>query len=224
LRSRLPARHSWAAAHEAFLTARGSPLLFSLHRGAYLRLLTADSPLPALSYARAHLHAHSGSHGPALRSLLGALAYLPLPRMAASPYAALAAEAAAPPTALAELFAAAFCGAHALPRAPPLRAAADLGGHALLRIEKGNKVLAMRAARTAAHPELAGPGAGPVPGSKPDWSQAEELPVRAARRAPGTRLLTDGARSSSRSRPRAASTPCSRARSRRSSRARRTRR
>jgi hypothetical protein len=89
------------------------------------------------------------------KRLTACIAYLPLKKLQASPYADLV-----EPSIhldLENLFAKEFCANMGMSRAPPLRVVTDIGGNgALARIEMGRKVMRE---------------------NKSEWTQADELPV-----------------------------------------------
>jgi hypothetical protein len=144
----------WATENKPFLVSRSSSLEFDLHRAQYIHLLlTSTSPVTALTYVREQLCAFQPTHPTELTRLLGALAYLPASRLRTSPYADLLADESR--SILIDTFAALWCASARLPRASPLRVVADLGPAALARIEKGKKVLGVRAG----------------------WGAREELPI-----------------------------------------------
>lgn len=150
----------WTERNRAFLEARLSPLEFCLHRSQYIRLLLATH-LPnvptALAYARANFKPFYHRYGAEINKLMNCIIYLPISRLQASPYADLAS-----PTLhldLEPMFAKEYCASLGMSRQVPLRVVGDIGGGgALARIEKGRKVMRER---------------------KSEWSQADELPVRA---------------------------------------------
>jgi hypothetical protein len=142
----------WATSNKSYLAAHSSSLEFDLHRAQYIYLLlTAPTAINALTYARTHLSPFQPTHSAEISRLLGALAYLPASKLRSSPYADLLVDESR--TTLSNTFAALWCASSSLPRAPPLRVAADLGPSALARIEKGKKVLRSRS-QWAARDEL----------------------------------------------------------------------
>ena len=150
----------WVEGNRAFLEVRSSPLEFYLHRSQYIRLLLATHPpsvLTALTYARANFKPFYHRYEVEINRLMNCIIYLPISRLQASPYADLAS-----PTLhldLEPMFAKEYCASLGMSRQVPLRVVGDIGGGgALARIEKGRKVMRER---------------------KSEWSQADELPVRA---------------------------------------------
>lgn len=88
---------------------------------------------------------------------MNCIIYLPISRLQASPYADLASPMLH--LDLEPMFAKEYCASLGMSRQVPLRVVGDIGGGgALARIEKGRKVMRER---------------------KSEWSQADELPVRA---------------------------------------------
>ena len=155
----------WIERNRAFLEARSSPLQFYLHRSQYIRLLLATHPpsVPAaLAYARANFKPFYHRYDVEINRLMSCIIYLPISRLQASPYADLAS-----PTLhldLEPMFAKEYCASLGMSRQVPLRVVGDIGGGgALARIEKGRKVMRER---------------------KSEWSQADELPVRANKKPP----------------------------------------
>ena len=150
----------WAGRNRAFLEARSSALEFYLHRSQYIRLLLATHPpnvQAVLAYARANFGPFYHRYGAEINRMMNCFNYLPIARLQASPYADLAA-----PTLhldLEPMFAREYCASLGMSRQVPLRVVGDIGGGgALARIEKGRKVMRER---------------------KSEWSQSDELPVRA---------------------------------------------
>ncbi|KAG7092412.1 hypothetical protein E1B28_008769 [Marasmius oreades] len=148
----------WASEHRHFLKSRTSPLEFHLHRSQYIRLLLSThppNPLPAIAYANAHLRPFFHEHEAEFKRLMTCIAYLPLSRLQKSVYADLAS-----PTLhfdLEPLFAKEYCASLGMSRQVPLRVVGDIGGGgALVKIEKGRKVMRER---------------------KSEWSQRDELPI-----------------------------------------------
>jgi len=148
----------WAKRSRNFLRARSSPLEFYLHRSQYIRLLFSShppNPLPALAYANEHLRPFYKDHEAEIKRLMGCIAYLPLSKLQASPYADLASPSLH--FELEPLFAKEYCASLGMSRQVPLRVVGDIGGGgALARIEKGRKVMRER---------------------KSEWSQTDELPI-----------------------------------------------
>jgi hypothetical protein len=111
----------------------------------------------ALAYARANFAPFYLRHDAEINRLMSCIIYLPISRLQSSPYADLAS-----PTLhldLEPMFAKEYCASLGMSRQVPLRVVGDIGGGgALARIEKGRKVMRER---------------------KSEWSQADELPVRA---------------------------------------------
>lgn len=151
-------RHRWASRHQDFLKSRASPLVFSLHRSQYIRLLLSThppDPEAAIHYARVHLGPFHAEHEAELCRLMACMSYLPLSKLQRSPYQDLA-----QPQLhfdLEALFAKEYCANLGMSRQVPLRVVGDIGGGgALARIEKGKKVMKDR---------------------KTEWAQSDELPV-----------------------------------------------
>ncbi|KAG5646642.1 hypothetical protein DXG03_002632 [Asterophora parasitica] len=148
----------WAKANQDFLRSRSSPLEFYLHRSQYIRLLLSShppNPLPAIAYANANLRCFFNEHEAELKRLMGCVAYLPLSKLQASPYANFASPSLH--FELEPLFAKEYCASLGMSRQVPLRVVGDVGGGgALARIEKGRKVMRER---------------------KSEWSQTDELPI-----------------------------------------------
>ncbi|KAL1675679.1 CTLH/CRA C-terminal to lish motif domain-containing protein [Schizophyllum commune] len=148
----------WTRSHRDFLRVRRSPLEFNLHRSQYIRILLSSdppNPLPAIAYANTHLRPFFAEHSTELMRLMTCVAYLPLTKLQASPYADLASPTLH--TDLAPLFAKEYCASMGMSRQVPLRVVGDIGGSgALSRIEKARKVMRE---------------------GKGEWSQADELPV-----------------------------------------------
>ncbi|KAF8077996.1 CTLH/CRA C-terminal to lish motif domain-containing protein, partial [Lyophyllum atratum] len=148
----------WARNHRAFLQSRSSPLEFYLHRSQYIRLLFSShppDPIPAIAYANAYLRPFYHEHEAEFQRLMGCVAYLPLSKLQASPYADLASPSLH--FELEPLFAKEYCASLGMSRQVPLRVVGDIGGGgALARIEKGRKVMRER---------------------KSEWSQTDELPI-----------------------------------------------
>ncbi|KAG6832372.1 hypothetical protein H0H92_002640 [Tricholoma furcatifolium] len=148
----------WTKKNRSFLQSRSSPLEFHLHRSQYIRLLLSShppNPLPALAYANANLRCFYDDHPSEVKRLMGCVAYLPLSKLQASPYADLASPSLH--FELEPLFAKEYCAKLGMSRQVPLRVVGDIGGGgALARIEKGRKVMRER---------------------KSEWSQTDELPI-----------------------------------------------
>ncbi|KAH9934803.1 CTLH/CRA C-terminal to lish motif domain-containing protein [Fomitopsis serialis] len=145
--------------NRSFLHARASPLEFLLHRSRYLRYLTIirdpRGENTAIEYARAFFPPFYDQHEPEIRRLMGCLLYLPVSRLASSPYADLASSSLH--LDLEPMFAKEYCASLGMSRQVPLRVVGDIGGGgALARIEKGRKVMRER---------------------KSGWSHSEELPI-----------------------------------------------
>ncbi|KAG5654513.1 hypothetical protein H0H81_001154 [Sphagnurus paluster] len=125
----------------------------------YIRLLLSShppNPIPALTYAKAHLRPFFEEHEAELKRLMGCVAYLPLSKLQTSPYSDLASPSLH--FELEPLFAKEYCASLGMSRQVPLRVVGDIGGGgALARIEKGRKVMRER---------------------KSEWSQTDELRVR----------------------------------------------
>jgi len=146
----------WCQTNQDFLESRSSPLEFHLHRFQYMHLLLSDYPdssTQALDYIRQVMSRLSPKYFTELRRLSGALAFLPLSRLQTSPYADLTS-----PTIHTDLeptFVKHYCANLGMSQSPPLRVVGDIGGGgALVRIEKGRKVMKDK---------------------KGEWNQAKEL-------------------------------------------------
>lgn len=145
----------WCRDNRAFLEKRRSPLEFNLHRSCFVRLLLSSETKSAISYARQHLKGFYHLYGAEVNRLLASIAYLPLSRLRASPYADLTLPSIHDD--LEPLFSKEYCASLGMSRQVPLRVVGDIGGGgALARIEKGRKVMRER---------------------KSEWTQADELPV-----------------------------------------------
>ncbi|KAF9510400.1 hypothetical protein BS47DRAFT_1300282 [Hydnum rufescens UP504] len=146
----------WCSWNRDFLRSRFSPLEFHLHRSRYLTLLLKEADVGrALSYARRHFPSLYPDHALDIARLTNAVLFLPLERLAKSPYADLGAPSVH--TSLESQFATEYCAMLRMSRQPPLRIVGDIGGGgALVRIEKGKKVMQDK---------------------KSEWSATEELPV-----------------------------------------------
>ncbi|KAG5353958.1 RMD5 like protein [Termitomyces sp. T112] len=148
----------WTKRNRSFLQSRSSPLEFYLHRSQYIRLLLSShppDPIPALAYANANLRGFYDDHPAEVKRLMGCIAFLPLSKLQASPYADLALPSLH--FELEPLFAKEYCASLGMSRQVPLRVVGDIGGGgALARIEKGRKVMRER---------------------KSEWSQTDELPI-----------------------------------------------
>lgn len=148
----------WTRKNREFLSSRSSPLEFYLHRSQYIRLLLSShppNPIPALTYAKAHLRPFFEEHEAELKRLMGCVAYLPLSKLQTSPYSDLASPSLH--FELEPLFAKEYCASLGMSRQVPLRVVGDIGGGgALARIEKGRKVMRER---------------------KSEWSQTDELRI-----------------------------------------------
>jgi len=146
----------WCAWNRDFLRSRSSPLEFHLHRSRYLTLLLAEADIGrALSYGRRHFPPLYTDHGSDIARLMNAVVFLPLDRLSKSPYADLSEPSVH--TSLETEFATEYCAMLHMSRQPPLRVVGDIGGGgALVRIEKGKKVMQDK---------------------KSEWSATEELPI-----------------------------------------------
>ena len=149
----------WLSDRETASGDGNSNLQFSLHKLHFLNLVTQhDSPngLNAINYLRSLQQSLHATHGKEIQRLLTALLYLPIDRLKTSPYADLLDDQAV--HTITEEFMREFCASIGLSRALPLRLVNDLGaGGALLKIEKGRKVLRE---------------------NRRSWVTTEELPVR----------------------------------------------
>ena len=149
---------SWSRKNHAFLQSRSSPLEFYLHRSQYMHLLLVTypgNPRPAIAYANEMLRPFYAHHDTEFLRLMACLAYLPISRLRTSPYAELASHSLH--TDLEPLFAKEYCASLGMSKQVPLRVVGDIGGGgALVKIEKGRKIMRER---------------------KSEWSQTDELPV-----------------------------------------------
>jgi hypothetical protein len=117
-------------------------------------LLSSSSPSVAIAYANANMQSFYSTHPSEFRHLFTCIAYLS--RLQNSPYAHLASPELHGD--LEPLFAKEYCASLGMSRQVPLRVVGDIGGGgAMVRIEKGRKVMRER---------------------KSEWSQTDELPVR----------------------------------------------
>ncbi|KAF8507231.1 CTLH/CRA C-terminal to lish motif domain-containing protein [Gautieria morchelliformis] len=145
----------WVNANRHFLASRSSSLEFNLHRSRFLRLVTSHPPLVALDYLRSISPSLYASHTQEIHRLITCIIYLPLSKLAKSPYADLANPALH--IDLQPTFSKEYCASLGLSKQVPLRVVGDIGGGgALSRIEKGRKVMRER---------------------KSEWSQTNELPI-----------------------------------------------
>ena len=147
---------SWCALHRIFLQNRASPFEFNLHRSRYVHLLLNSKDIgAALSYARRYFPPLYNDHSAKIARLLNAILFLPKERLSSSPYADLL-----DPSLHEDLeaqFSLEYCAMLHMSREPPLRSVGDIGGGgALLRIEKGKKVMQDK---------------------NTDWGASTELPV-----------------------------------------------
>ncbi|KAF8326027.1 CTLH/CRA C-terminal to lish motif domain-containing protein [Cantharellus anzutake] len=131
----------WCASHRPFLQKRTSSLEFNLHRSRYIHLLLNSGDAgPALSYARRYFPALYNDHSTKISRLLNAIVFLPAERLASSPYSELL-----DPSVHEDLetqFSLEYCALLRMSKESPLRSVGDIGGAgALLRIEKGKKVM-----------------------------------------------------------------------------------
>ena len=119
-------------------------------------LMSSNDPTPALSYARRHFPPLFPSHAPQVSRLTSALAFLPPPRLATSPYADLTDDSIH--TDLESQFSQEYCALLKMSKQLPLRVVADLGANgALAKIERAKKIMQEK---------------------KTEWTAADEIPVR----------------------------------------------
>jgi len=146
----------WCEIHRDFLRSRNSSLEFNLHRSRYVRILmSSDGPSSALSYARRYFPPLFSTHATQVSRLTSALAFLPSPRLATSPYADLTSE--NMHSDLEGQFSQEYCALLKMSRQLPLRVVADLGANgALAKIERAKKIMQEK---------------------KTEWAAADELPV-----------------------------------------------
>jgi len=131
----------WCALHRTFLQNRTSPFEFNLHRSRYIHLLLDSEDIgAALSYARRYFPPLYHDHSTKIARLLNAILFLPKERLSSSPYADLLNPSLH--EGLEAQFSLEYCAMLHMSREPPLRSVGDIGGGgALLRIEKGKKVM-----------------------------------------------------------------------------------
>ena len=150
----------WTNENRAFLTERRSPLEFHLHRSRYLKLLQktpfASQTDPAFQYLAEHLLPLYTDYPAEIDRLGSCPLWVSMGRLSSSPYADLAS--AALHTGLEAEFTKEYASRMQIGREAPLKVLNHIGGgNALVRIEKGKKVMKER---------------------RGDWTNNDDLPVR----------------------------------------------
>jgi hypothetical protein len=147
--------------NRAFLTERRSPLEFHLHRSRYLKLLQrtpfpSRTEHPSFRYHREHLLPLYNSYPAEIDRLGSYFLWVATGRLSSCPYPELAS--AALHTSLEAEFTKEYASRMQIGREAPLNTLNRIGGgNALVRIEKGKKVMKER---------------------KGDWTNNDDLPVR----------------------------------------------
>ena len=151
----------WVNENRAFLTERRSSLEFHLHRSRYLKLLqqtpsASRTEHPAFRYHREHLLPLYALYPAEIDRLGSYFLWVAMGRLSSSPYADLAS--AALHTGLEAEFTKEYASRMQIGRDAPLKVLNRIGGgNALVRIEKGKKVMKER---------------------RGDWTKNDDLPVR----------------------------------------------
>jgi len=153
-------RIRWVNENRAFLTERRSPLEFHLHRSRYLQLLrktptTSRTEHPAFRYHREHLLPLYTLYPAEIDRLGSYFLWVSMERLSSCPYADL--TSASLHTGLEAEFTKEYACRMQIGREAPLKILNRIGGgNALVRIEKGKKVMKER---------------------KGDWTNNDDLPV-----------------------------------------------
>ena len=154
-------RIRWVNENRAFLTDRRSPLEFHLHRSRYLQLLrktptTSRTEHPAFQYHREHLLPLYTLYPAEIDRLGSYFLWVSMGRLSSCPYADL--TSASLHTSLEAEFTKEYACRMQIGREAPLKILNRIGGgNALVRIEKGKKVMKER---------------------RGDWANNDDLPVR----------------------------------------------
>jgi len=151
----------WVNENRVFLTERRSPLEFHLHRSRYLQLLrkvpsASRTEHPAFRYHREHLLPLYTLYPAEIDRLCSYFLWVSMGRTSSCPYTDLASEAAH--SGLEAEFTKEYACCMQIGREAPLKILNRIGGgNALVRIEKGKKVMKER---------------------RGDWTNNDDLPVR----------------------------------------------
>lgn len=154
-------RIRWVNENQDFLTERRSPLEFHLHRSRYLQLLrktpfASRTEHPAFQYHREHLLPLYAMYPAEIDRLGSYFLWVSMERLSSCPYADLAS--ASLYTGLEAEFTKEYACRMQIAREAPLKILNRIGGgNALVRLEKGKKVMKER---------------------RGDWTNNDELPVR----------------------------------------------